>query len=55
MAEPTKTSWNYVWVKDRAGNEFICDLKDLKDPKTASDEELKKCVDDAKAGVPLGD
>jgi hypothetical protein len=36
MAEPTKTSWNYVWVKDRAGNEFICDLKDLKDP--------KKCV-----------
>jgi hypothetical protein len=55
MTEATKTSWNYVWVKDRAGNEFICPSSALKDPKKASPEELDKCVDDASAGVPLGD
>jgi hypothetical protein len=55
MAEPTKTDWNYVWVKDKAGNEFICKIGDLKDPAKASQEELDNCLDDAKAGVPLGD
>ncbi len=55
MAEATKTSWNYVYVKDRAGNEFICSLEALKDVAHASEEELKNCIDDAKAGVPLGD
>lgn len=55
MTEATKTSWNYVWVKDRAGNEFICPSTALKDPKKASPEDLDKCVDDASAGVPLGD
>jgi hypothetical protein len=55
MTEATKTSWNYVWVKDRAGNEFICPSNALKDPKKASDEDLKNCVDDATSGVPLGD
>ncbi|MGD9124770.1 MAG: hypothetical protein PVG60_06735 [Desulfarculaceae bacterium] len=55
MTEATKTSWNYVWVKDRAGNEFICPVSALKDPQSATDDELKGCVDDAKAGVPLGD
>ena len=55
MTEATKTDWNYVWVKDKAGNEFICKIGDLKDPKKASKEELDKCVDDATAGVALGD
>ena len=55
MTEATKTDWNYVWVKDRAGNEYICQLGDLKDPKNASEDELSKCIDDASAGVPLGD
>ena len=55
MAEPTKTDWNYVWVKDKAGNEFICKIDALKDPQKASKEELDNCVDDATAGVPLGD
>jgi hypothetical protein len=55
MAEATKTSWNYVYVKDNAGNEFICPLGALKDKEAASDDELKNCIDDAKAGVPLGD
>lgn len=55
MTEATKTSWNFVWVKDRAGNEFICNIGDLKDPKKASPEELEGCIDDASAGVALGD
>jgi len=55
MTEPTKTTWNYVWVKDKAGNEFICPINALKDPQKASEEELKNCIDDAKAGVALGD
>ena len=55
MTEATKTSWNYVWVTDKAGNQFICKIGDLKDPKKASKEELDNCIDDASAGVPLGD
>jgi hypothetical protein len=43
----------FVWVKDKAGNEFVCPLDALKDPKKASDEELKNCVDDAKTVRPF--
>ena len=42
---------NYVWVKDRAGNEFLCPADSLKDPKDATKEELANCVDDATASV----
>ena len=37
----------YVRVKDAAGNDFICLLDELKDPRTATEEELSNCVDDA--------
>ena len=40
----------YVRVRDNAGNEFICPIEALKDPKTASDEELDHCVDDGTVG-----
>lgn len=40
----------YVRVTDRAGNEFICPLKELRDPKQASPEELENCVDNATVG-----
>ena len=40
----------WVRVKDDAGNEFICPLTALKDPQTATEEELDRCVDDAVAG-----
>ena len=43
---PTKRT-NFVWVKDKAGNEFVCSAEFLKDPKNVSEEELKNCVDDA--------
>jgi hypothetical protein len=42
----------FVWVKDKAGNEFVCPIDALKDPKAASKEELKNCVDDAKSPQP---
>jgi hypothetical protein len=40
----------YVRIYDKSGNEFICSINALKDPKTASDEELDHCVDDATVG-----
>ncbi|MCK8601495.1 hypothetical protein [Desulfoferrobacter suflitae] len=43
----------FVWVKDKAGNEFICELGALKDPKNASQDELKNCIDDAKSPQPF--
>ena len=44
--EPTKRT-NFVWVRDKAGNEYVCSAEFLKDPKNVSEEELKNCVDDA--------
>ena len=55
MTEATKTSWNMVWVKDRAGNEFVCSVDALKDPKSMSQDELKNCADDASRATPVGD
>ena len=43
---PTKRT-NFVWVRDKAGNEYVCSAEYLKDPKNVSKEELKNCVDDA--------
>ena len=43
---PTKRT-NFVWVKDKAGNEYVCSAEYLKDPKNVSEEDLKNCVDDA--------
>ena len=45
----------FVWVKDKAGNEYVCRIMDLKDPKNITDEDLKNCVDDASMGVNIGD
>jgi hypothetical protein len=45
----------FVWVKDKAGNEFVCRKEDLKNPKDVSEEDLKNCIDDASRGVNVGD
>jgi hypothetical protein len=37
----------YVRVTDRAGNEFLCQLSKLRDPKNMSEEDLENCVDEA--------
>jgi hypothetical protein len=36
-----------VWVKDNAGNRFLCPLESLMDPNTVTEEQKKNCVDDA--------
>ena len=45
----------FVWVKDKAGNEYVCRIMDLKDPKNIKEEDLKNCVNDATMGVNIGD
>jgi hypothetical protein len=40
----------WVRVKDEAGNAFICPLNALKEQKSATEEQLENCVDDAVAG-----
>jgi len=37
----------YVKVKDMAGNEFVCPIDALKNPKELSEVDLEHCVDDA--------
>lgn len=36
-----------VWVKDDAGNRFICSYSALRDPNKVTEEEKKACVGDA--------
>ncbi|PKN28827.1 MAG: hypothetical protein CVU64_11245 [Deltaproteobacteria bacterium HGW-Deltaproteobacteria-21] len=36
-----------VWVKDGAGNRFLCPMDALRDPNSVSEEEKADCVDDA--------
>jgi hypothetical protein len=45
----------FVWVKDKAGNEFVCKVEDLKDPKKVSEGDLKNCIDDASRAINIGD
>ena len=37
-------------IKDMVGNEFVCPIGALKNPKDVSDEEFGNCVDDATVG-----
>jgi hypothetical protein len=55
MSDETKRRENFVRVKDAAGNDWLCPLDALKDPKDASEEELNSCVDDATVGRYAGD
>jgi hypothetical protein len=45
----------FVWVKDKAGNEFVCRVEDLKNPKDISKDDLKNCIDDASRAINIGD
>ena len=40
-------SQQLVWVKDNAGNRFMCPMDALLDPNSVTEEEKKNCVDDA--------
>jgi hypothetical protein len=45
----------FVRVKYRSGEEFVCPLKALRNPKDLSPEELDNCVDSATVGRYPGD
>ena len=49
MSDPKKENL-YVRVKDYAGNDFLCPIDALKNPKDVSEDELDNCVDDATVG-----
>jgi hypothetical protein len=42
----------FVWVRDKAGNEFVCPKDALKDPGAVTADELRNCIDDAKTPQP---
>ena len=52
MAEHEK---RFVWVTDKSGNEYVCRVMDLKDPKNVSEEDLENCIDDASRAINIGD
>ena len=35
----------YVRVKDMAGNDFVCPLNELRDPKSLTEAEAENCVE----------
>lgn len=35
----------YVRVKDMAGNDFVCPLNELRDPKSISETEMENCFE----------
>jgi len=39
----------------KAGNEFVCQVADLKNPKKGSEGDLKNCLDDASRAINIGD
>ena len=55
MAKQEVHEQRFVWVKDKSGNEFVCRVMDLKDPKNVSEDDLKNCVDDASRAINVGD
>ena len=44
--EPTGRQ-QFVWVKDKTGNEYACPVDVLKKPEELSEEERKNCIGDA--------
>ena len=55
MADENQRGKPFVRVKDTAGNDWLCPIDALKNPKDASEEELEHCVDDATVGRYAGD
>ncbi len=53
MAEEKKpeitesTAMQFVLVKDASGKQFVCKLGDLKNPSNLTDEEKKRCYENA--------
>jgi len=42
-----ETRQQFVWVKDNAGNQYVCPVDVLKTADKLTEEERKHCIDDA--------
>jgi hypothetical protein len=42
-----KSRQQFVYVKDNAGNEYVCPVDVLKKPQELTEEERKACIEDA--------
>jgi len=42
----------FVWVKDKAGNEYACPVDVLKKPEELTDSEKESCIEDASVQQP---
>ena len=47
-----KSRQQFVYVKDKAGNEFACPVDVLKKPEELTEEERKGCIEDASVAHP---
>jgi hypothetical protein len=45
--EPLKRS-GFITVREGAGNEYLCPMDALRDPKRASADKLKNCIETAR-------
>ncbi len=45
------TATQFVLVRDKAGKEFVCRLTDLKDPSSLTEEEKKRCYENAEEAM----
>jgi hypothetical protein len=50
---PSEKRTQFTRVKDKVGNEYICAADVLKDPKKATREELRGCIDESKTPQPF--
>jgi hypothetical protein len=44
MNKESETTQEIVWVKDKAGNLYMCPIDALEDPENPTEEELGKCT-----------
>jgi len=47
-----ETRQQFVWVKDNAGNQYVCPVDVLKAADQLTEEERKHCIDDASVYQP---
>lgn len=40
VIEEPKHKQRFVWVKDKAVNEYVCRIEDLRNPKNVTDEDV---------------
>ena len=47
-----KSRQQFVYVKDKVGNEYVCPVNVLKKPEELTEEERSGCIEDASVAQP---